>query len=301
MPELPEVETTVRGIKPLVLGQTIKQIHIHNAKCRIVPDHKLTAQVGTTIKDVIRRAKYICIDNGAGYIVIHLGMSGNLKVVDSSLPLLKHDHVEIVFANNKVLRYNDHRRFGGVTFLTYQEFAHSELFIHNGPDALSNDFNAQYLATYQQKRSQRPIKQLLMDNKVVVGVGNIYANESLFECGINPCTYIQDLSLAQIEQLVAFIKKILLRSIEAGGTTLRDFKQPDGKPGYFAQELKCYGKEGEYDSHYDDYFVRLDLGGRSAFFLPKKQPLIGKATAKYQELVDTAIAQSKTKHTKKED
>ncbi|RIY32218.1 bifunctional DNA-formamidopyrimidine glycosylase/DNA-(apurinic or apyrimidinic site) lyase [Psittacicella gerlachiana] len=288
MPELPEVETTVRGIEPLVVNQTISNIIINNDKCRVVPGKELLAQVNTTIKNAFRRAKYVCLDNGYGYIVIHLGMSGNLKVVDQSLPLLKHDHVQIQFSNGKELRYNDHRRFGGVTFIAYQDFGEHKLFAHNGPDALSDDFNGEYLASFIKKRPNRPIKLLLMDNSIVVGVGNIYANESLFECKINPCTFTGDLKQEQAFILVDSIKNILKRSIAAGGTTLKDFEQPDGKPGYFAQSLQCYGKEGEYDQEYDDYFIRIELGGRSSYVLPKRQPLIGKAVEKYSELIEEA-------------
>ncbi|RIY32410.1 DNA-formamidopyrimidine glycosylase [Psittacicella hinzii] len=288
MPELPEVETTVRGISPLVLGRKIVQIVINNDKCRLVPGKELLEQVGTSVLKVFRRAKYVCIDNGKGYIVIHLGMSGNLKVVSQDLETLKHDHVLIKFDNNTELRYNDHRRFGGVTFIAKDDFDNNKLFAHNGPDALSEEFNRDYLVHFLKKKTLRPIKLFLMDNKVVVGVGNIYANESLYECGINPCTYVADLSEEQMFALVDSIKRILHKSIQAGGTTLKDFEQPDGKPGYFAQSLQCYGKEGEYNQEYNDYFCKIELGGRSSFFLPKKQPLIGRAIDKYSELVEQA-------------
>lgn len=288
MPELPEVETTVRGIKPLVLSQKISQIKINNSKCRLVPGQDLLDQVGTSVEDVFRRAKYICLKNAKGYIVIHLGMSGNLKVVKQDIPLLKHDHVQIQFSNGTELRYNDHRRFGGVTFIPQAQFAEHELFAKNGPDALSDEFNAAYLAKFIAKKTKRPIKLALMDNAVVVGVGNIYANESLYECNINPCTFICDLTLSQLEELVACIKKTLQASIEVGGTTLKDFEQPDGKPGYFAQSLKCYGKEGEYNQEFDDYFVRIELGGRSSFVLPKKQPAVGQGKEKFAQLLQSA-------------
>lgn len=293
MPELPEVETTVNGIKPHLLERIIKEVKIHNNKCRLVPDAKVSNQIGQKIKSVFRRAKYICLELDSGFIVIHLGMSGNLKVVNKDIPLLKHDHVEIILDNDQDLRYNDHRRFGGVVFISKEEFQDNGLFAHNGPDALSDDFNAKYLLSYQQKKVQRPIKQLLMDNAVVVGVGNIYANESLFACGINPCTYIQDLHNEQISILVDYIKELLLRSIAAGGTTLRDFEQPDGKPGYFVQQLQVYGKENEYLVDYDDYIARITLGGRSSFFCLTKQPLIGKAKTKYEIMVNDAVGKAR--------
>ena len=177
-----------------------------------------------------------------GWIIIHLGMSGSLRILPEELPPEKHDHVDLVMNNGKVLRYTDPRRFGA--WLWTKELEGHNVLAHLGPEPLSDDFNGEYLHQKCAKK-KTAIKPWLMDNKLVVGVGNIYASESLFAAGIHPDRLASSLSLAECELLARVIKAVLLRSIEQGGTTLKDFLQSDGKPGYFAQELQVYGRKGE--------------------------------------------------------
>ena len=209
MPELPEVETSRRGIEPHLVGATILHAVVRNGRLRWPVSEEIYRLSDQPVLSVQRRAKYLLLELPEGWIIIHLGMSGSLRILPEELPPEKHDHVDLVMNNGKVLRYTDPRRFGA--WLWTKEL----------------------------------IKPWLMDNKLVVGVGNIYASESLFAAGIHPDRLASSLSLAECELLARVIKAVLLRSIEQGGTTLKDFLQSDGKPGYFAQELQVYGRKGE--------------------------------------------------------
>ncbi len=242
MPELPEVETSRRGIEPHLVGGKIQHIIVRNGRLRWPVSAELESLSDVPVLSVQRRAKYLLVELPDGWIVIHLGMSGSLRILLEDQPAQKHDHVDMVMENGKVLRYTDPRRFG--CWLWTKSLSECPVLAHLGPEPLSSEFSAQWLHT-RSARKKTAIKPWLMDNKLVVGVGNIYASESLFVAGIHPDRLASSLSMAECERLVASIKQVLLRSIEQGGTTLRDFLQSDGKPGYFAQELMVYGREGE--------------------------------------------------------
>lgn len=242
MPELPEVETSRRGIEPHLVGENIQYITVRNARLRWPVSPELEALSDVPVVSVQRRAKYLLIELPQGWIIIHLGMSGSLRVLSSQSPPAKHDHVDMVMANGKILRYTDPRRFG--CWLWTRSLDDHPVLTHLGPEPLSSVFTADWLHS-RSLRKKVAIKPWLMDNKLVVGVGNIYASESLFMAQIHPDRQAASLSIAECERLVNAIKQVLERSIAQGGTTLKDFLQSDGKPGYFAQELQVYGREGE--------------------------------------------------------
>ncbi|MDU6926471.1 bifunctional DNA-formamidopyrimidine glycosylase/DNA-(apurinic or apyrimidinic site) lyase [Franconibacter helveticus 513] len=242
MPELPEVETSRRGIEPHLVGETILHAVVRNSRLRWPVSDEIHALSDKPVLSVQRRAKYLLLELPDGWIIIHLGMSGSLRVLPQELPPEKHDHVDLVMSNGKVLRYTDPRRFGA--WLWTKALEGHNVLAHLGPEPLSEAFNGEYLHARSVKK-KTAIKPWLMDNKLVVGVGNIYASESLFAAGIHPDRLASSLSKKECELLAQAIKAVLLRSIEQGGTTLRDFLQSDGKPGYFAQQLQVYGREGE--------------------------------------------------------
>lgn len=243
MPELPEVETTLRGVAPYSVGQQVSELIVRNRSMRWpVPDGMEAQLKNKKLIDITRRGKYLLFKFGHGTAVLHLGMSGSLRVMPSQSAPEKHDHIDICFGK-RCLRFNDPRRFG--CFLWTSEPSENHALIqHLGPEPLSSEFNAEYLFIKSRKRQQN-IKTFIMDAKVVVGVGNIYANEALFESGIHPLKAAGKLSKAKSAVLTENIKNILQNAITRGGTTLRDFVGGDGKPGYFAQELKVYGHGGE--------------------------------------------------------
>ncbi len=242
MPELPEVEVRRMGISPHVIDQTVKQIIIRNPRLRWPIPEAIKAIEGQVIRGVTRRAKYLLLETDVGYAIVHLGMSGSLRVLPLGTPVEKHDHVDLVLTSGEVLRYNDPRRFGA--WLWEEKGVTHPVLEKMGPEPLSDDFNVEYLHEKAQGK-RTAIKQFIMDNHVVVGVGNIYANESLFAAGIHPKRAAGKISLVRMTKLVAEIKSVLAFAIKQGGTTLKDFKNADGKPGYFAQELQVYGKAGK--------------------------------------------------------
>jgi formamidopyrimidine-DNA glycosylase len=230
-----------------------------------------TKAKGQIIKDVARRGKYILIKTDNGTIIIHLGMSGVLKIADDKTPLLKHDHVDIVLANNIILRLNDPRRFGCVLWTDDDPYLH-KLLINLAPEPLTAKFNSNYLYNKLQSR-KAPIKNVIMDSKTVVGVGNIYASESLFISKINPQMEANKLSKDKVKILVSNIKKVLRASIKSGGTPLKDFAQADGKPGYFAQKLLVYGKKGEPCTMCKTKIAHVVIGQRATYYCPKCQKI----------------------------
>jgi formamidopyrimidine-DNA glycosylase len=243
MPELPEVETTLRGIAPHLVGQKVTEIVIRQSKLRWpIPVDSIELTKGQRLLAVRRRGKYLLLDFGIGHGLIHLGMSGSLRIVSSDEPPLFHDHFDLVFGR-LALRYCDPRRFGCFLWVEGDPERH-KLLADLGPEPLTDSFTADYLYVRTRKRSQA-IKQFIMDSKIVVGVGNIYANESLFMAGIKPIRKAGSLTRKNCEDLVRDIKFVLQRSIDQGGTTLRDFVGGDGKPGYFKQQLLVYGRGGE--------------------------------------------------------
>jgi len=246
MPELPEVETVRRGVTPHLQDQTIQQLQVRQRQLRWPIPEGLEQQVaGQTIQQITRRAKYLILHLATGQLIFHLGMSGSLRILPEAGPAGKHDHVDLVLANGRCLRYNDPRRFGALLWNdTASPLNQHSLLNKLGPEPLSAAFNGEYL--YAQSRNRRiAIKQFIMDNRVVVGMGNIYANEALFSCGINPQRKTDRLARQRYLQLAEEIKTTLAAAIEQGGTTLRDFTQSDGKPGHFAQALQVYGNAGE--------------------------------------------------------
>ncbi len=268
MPELPEVETSRRGIEPHLVGEKILHAVVRNSRLRWPVSQEIHALSDQPVLSVQRRAKYLLLELPQGWIIIHLGMSGSLRVLSEEQPAVKHDHVDLVMSNGKVLRYTDPRRFG--TWLWSTDPEGSNVLAHLGPEPLSDDFSGDYL--YEKSRGKRAVvKQWLMDNKVVVGVGNIYASESLFTAGLLPDRAAASLSEEEAQRLCATIKAVLLRSIEQGGTTLRDFLQSDGKPGYFAQELQVYGRAGEPCRACGTPIVSSKHGQRSTFWCPNCQ------------------------------
>lgn len=243
MPELPEVETTRCGIEPHLKNKTISKMVIRQHQLRwAIEKHLATSLTQQRIRQVTRRGKYLLLHCTQGTLIIHLGMSGSIRILQQEIRASKHDHVDIVLVNGTSLRFNDPRRFGCVLWTDEDPLLHP-LLKELGPEPLTTEFDAEYL--YQRSRNKNiAIKLFLMDSKVVVGVGNIYANEALFAAGIHPLSPAKLIDKKQYNKLVLVIKKILTKAIESGGTTLRDFTKSDGKPGYFSQQLKVYGRGG---------------------------------------------------------
>lgn len=243
MPELPEVETTRRGLTPHCQGKRITEVRIRNHSLRWPVPTALPEILGQKkLREISRRGKYLLFEFSHGTLLVHLGMSGSMRVMPSSAVPEKHDHIDLCFGKN-CLRFNDPRRFGCFLW-TEEPVTQHTLISHLGPEPLAEDFCADYLYARSRKRSQA-IKTLIMDSKIVVGVGNIYANEALFLAGIHPLKPAGKISRAKYALLVEKIKHVLASAIARGGTTLRDFVGGDGKPGYFAQELNVYGRGGQ--------------------------------------------------------
>jgi formamidopyrimidine-DNA glycosylase len=272
MPELPEVETTLRGIKPHILNQTISHVIVRQAQLRwpIQSDinHKVKNKI---VRDVSRIGKYLLLKTDTGTLIFHLGMSGNLRIFTTPLPAKKHDHVDIIFKHHAILRLNDPRRFGA--FLWTQDNPNQHPLLKDlGPEPLSKQFSPHYLWARAQK-CKVPIKSFIMNSKIVVGVGNIYANEALFDAGIHPCQSANSISLVKYSALVKSIKKILRKAIKQGGTTLKDFVDSTGKPGYFSMHLKVYGRNNMPCVSCKKTLKEMRLGQRSTFYCTACQTL----------------------------
>ncbi|MDF1654695.1 MAG: bifunctional DNA-formamidopyrimidine glycosylase/DNA-(apurinic or apyrimidinic site) lyase [Coxiellaceae bacterium] len=271
MPELPEVETTRRGIEPHLIDQRIKQVIVRQPQLRWpIPSDINEIMRQQTVHSVTRRSKYLLINTSNGTLLIHLGMSGSLSIANQQTSLKKHDHVDIITENNTILRYHDPRRFGAILW-TNEPNSHPRL-LSLGPEPLSRSFNTQHLYKACQSKSAA-IKSVIMNANIVVGVGNIYANEALFHCGIHPLTPAKQLSSEQCRGLCQQIKKTLKKAIAAGGTTLKDFSNAEGKPGYFQQKLWIYGRAGETCHHCKTPIERLTQQQRSSFICTQCQPL----------------------------
>ena len=266
MPELPEVETSCRGIKPHILNKKIKLVVIRQHQLRWPIPKTLPNKIsGLNLTQVTRRGKYLLLNfSDVGTVIIHLGMSGSLRICTPATPIGKHDHIDFVFSNNKVLRLTDPRRFGCVLW-TDQPVEQHKLFSKLGPEPLEDNFNTDYL--YQKSRKRNcSIKAFIMNSHIVVGVGNIYASESLFIAGINPKRKAGDLSKARCEKLLLAIKQILEAAIKQGGTTLRDFTREDGQPGYFAQQLRVYGRVDDACPNCGKAIKQITQQNRSTFY-----------------------------------
>ena len=243
MPELPEVETTRAGLAPHVEGRRVRAVLLRRPDLRWpIPDEVSTLLPGQRIAAVRRRAKYLLLDSDAGSALLHLGMSGSLRVLPAATPVREHDHVDVVLDSGQALRFNDPRRFG---CLLWQPPGQVHPLLRGlGPEPLSEAFDGDYL--HARSRGRRaPVKTFLMDQRIVVGVGNIYAAEALHAAGISPLRAAGKVSRERYRALADAVRAILASAIARGGTTLRDFIAPDGAPGYFEQELSAYGRGGE--------------------------------------------------------
>ncbi len=270
MPELPEVETTRRGIAPHVEGRTVTGVTVRQRQLRWpVPKGLGRSLKGQTLQAVSRRGKYLLLGFDRGTVILHLGMSGSLRLVPCDTPPGRHDHVDIAFDSGRCLRLTDPRRFGAVLH-TRDDPHHHELLARLGPEPLAPGFDGHWLYERSRKRRQA-VKAFIMDSKVVVGVGNIYASEALFLAGIHPRRPAGRIGAARYDALAGAIREVLTAAIEAGGTTLRDFTQSDGRPGYFARELHVYGREGNPCPACGTPIRQEVIGQRSSYFCPKCQ------------------------------
>jgi len=265
VPELPEVETTRQGIEPLISGCRIVRVELRVPKLRWLLDPQLSKLLsGQTVHSVGRRAKYLMVNLDSGCLLIHLGMTGNLRVVPSSTEVAKHDHVDLHFDDGQCLRFTDPRRFGAVIWVPGIADDHP-LLSKLGPEPLSDEFFGEYLYRRSRKR-KLAIKSFIMDQQVVVGVGNIYASEALFMAGIRPDLEAGRVSLKRYAKLAGEIKKVLLVALDAGGTTISDFRQVDGKPGYFKQQLNVYGRALKPCHVCETPIDSMRLGQRSTYY-----------------------------------
>lgn len=244
MPELPEVETTARGIAAHILQQQITEVCIRHEQLRWpIPKSLKQTLLGQRVKAITRRGKYILLELDQGTLIVHLGMSGSIRMLSTKQTPQKHDHVDLIFANNICLRFTDPRRFGALLWTENDPNQHV-LLKTIGPEPLTADFDGEYLWTVSRRRKVA-VKNFLMDSKIVAGIGNIYAVEALFLAGIRPQTPAGKISRKSYTAIAQSVKKVLTQAIKQGGTTLKDFINPSGKPGYFSVALKVYGRGGE--------------------------------------------------------
>lgn len=271
MPELPEVETTRRGIAPLVEGQRVTCLEVRHAGLRWpVPTARLRRElVGQVIDLVERRAKYLLLRTRAGTAILHLGMSGSLRLVPTGGPTGRHDHVDLELANGYCLRLTDPRRFGALLWTRADPLQHP-LLKDLGPEPLGDGFDGTYLFRHSRGRKVA-VKALLMDSRIVAGVGNIYANEALFQAGIHPARAAGRIGLARYERLAVAVAQVLRESIAQGGTTLRDFVNGDGQPGYFSLYLRVYGKGGQPCPACAATLKEIRQGQRGTVYCPRCQ------------------------------
>lgn len=270
MPELPEVETTLRGISPHIEKQTVSQVIIRHPKLRWPIPIELPQLIEQqTLNSLSRRAKYLLLHFNTGTLLIHLGMSGSLRVIPVGTPPAKHDHFELEFSHHKSIRLTDPRRFGAVLWLGTTPYQHV-LLSKLGPEPLSEELTGHYL--YEKSRHKKvSIKQFIMNQNIVTGVGNIYCAEALYSAGINPVHAAGNISLKRYLTLSTQIKQILNLAIEQGGTTLRDFVGSDGKPGYFKQVLNVYGRSGLPCNHCKQPLTEIKQAQRTTVYCTQCQ------------------------------
>jgi formamidopyrimidine-DNA glycosylase len=270
MPELPEVETTRRGIEPAVRGRVIESVLVREPRLRWRVPRELPEQAaGQRLRELRRRAKYLLFDLESGTMILHLGMSGSLRLMSAAAAPALHDHVDIVLDSGLCVRFNDPRRFGSLLWTRGDPLEHP-LLRSLAPEPLSAEFNGAYLARAAKGRSVA-IKQLLMNGQIVVGVGNIYASEALFRAGIRPRRAAGRITRAEFDALAKAIKAVLRDAIRAGGTTLRDYVNPEGTPGYFRQKLFVYERTREPCRVCRTPVRHFVQGQRSTYFCPKCQ------------------------------
>lgn len=269
MPELPEVETTRTGLLPRLQGRTLRRIEVRNPRLRWPVPPDLEARLaGKPLKNMTRRGKYLLFDFGPVTQIVHLGMSGSLRFAGPNEPAALHDHLDWLFDDGTVLRLRDPRRFGAV--LWTDDPAHHPLLAHLGPEPLTPAFDADYLHA-QCRHRNAAIKQVIMDASVVVGVGNIYASESLFHAGIRPATGARRLSRPACARLVEAIKRVLAAAIAAGGSSLRDYVASDGELGYFQLQTRVYDRAGLPCKTCGTPIRRIVQGQRASFYCPACQ------------------------------
>jgi formamidopyrimidine-DNA glycosylase len=270
VPELPEVETTRRGLAPHTRGRRIRALKLYERRLRWPVEARLPTEVsGQRIVATGRRAKYLLLELESGTLLVHLGMSGNLRVVPESAARVAHDHFDLVLDSGTALRFNDPRRFGSLIYVRGDPHAHP-LLAHLAPEPLSSAFDAGYL--WRITRGRRvAVKQLLMNSRLVVGVGNIYASEALFRARIRPRRQARSLSRAEVARLVRAVRAVLKSAIRAGGTTLRDYLKADGSPGYFRQRLYVYERRGQPCRRCGSPVRALTQGQRSTYYCPRCQ------------------------------
>lgn len=270
MPELPEVETTLRGLAPHLLGERVAEVIIRHPQLRWpIPEILPKVLRGQTILAMHRRAKYLLVEFDHGTLILHLGMSGSLRILPAQIPPNKHDHFDLVLDNGKLMRLSDPRRFGAVLWHEGDAAQHP-LLAALGQEPLEKEFDAAHLYQATRKRSTA-IKLVIMDNHIVVGVGNIYANEALFRAGIRPQLAAKKLSLPRCAKLVQSIQQTLRAAIKLGGSTLRDFVNSSGEPGYFQQHYFVYGRAGEPCRKCGTTIKQIKQGQRSSFYCPQCQ------------------------------
>lgn len=270
MPELPEVETTRRGIAPLLSGRRVISVDVRNPHLRWpVPPALARELPGQRVRGVTRRAKFLLVESPVGHLILHLGMSGSLRVVSRDLAPEKHDHLDVVMDDGHCLRLRDPRRFGAALWTTEDPFEHP-LLKYLGPEPLEDNFSAEWL--HQLSRRRRvAVKSFLMNSKVVAGVGNIYASEALFLAGIHPGRPAGRISLKRYRGLVDAVREVLESAIAAGGTTLRDFVDSSGNPGYFSQKLRVYGRQHQACEHCGSAVRSRIIGQRATYYCPRCQ------------------------------
>jgi formamidopyrimidine-DNA glycosylase len=267
MPELPEVETTCRGVAPAVCGHRIVHVVVRQRRLRWpLPNSFAKSLASQTIHRVKRRAKYILLELDRGTLIVHLGMSGSLRVMTANTPPLTHDHVDIVLDSERCLRFNDPRRFGSMHYVLDDPNNH-KLLKHLGPEPLEDSFNADSLFASTRHRKVA-VKQLLMNAAMVVGVGNIYASEALFRAGVRPTRAAGKIKFDEAAAIVTSIKAVLSEAIEVGGTTLRDYVNADGAPGYFIQKLFVYERANEPCRRCNTMIKKITQGQRSTYYCP---------------------------------
>ncbi len=270
MPELPEVEVTRRGLEPYLTQQIIERITLRHTKLRYpLNTQQLALCAGQTIQTVQRRAKYLLLYLTQGVLIIHLGMSGRLSLLKKTTEPGKHDHIDLILKNQTIVRYNDPRRFG-VWLYTTESLVNHRLFVHLGPEPLTMRFNAPLLYQASRNKSQC-VKNFIMDNRNVVGVGNIYASESLFLANIHPAMPSTKLNFHQCLKLVRTIRVVLQQALLAGGTSFSDFLNAEQQPGLFVQQLKVYGRAKAPCVVCNHVLEYLTLGGRRSVFCPHCQ------------------------------
>jgi formamidopyrimidine-DNA glycosylase len=270
MPELPEVETTRRGIEPHVRGQQVVAVIVRQPRLRWpIPSQLKQKFTGQIILTVERRAKYLLLGTQCGTVILHLGMSGSLRILDACTPPQAHDHVDFVLSEQRVLRLRDPRRFGALLWIEDDPMLHP-LLRDLGPEPLSDGFDGDYL--YERSRAHRvAVKAFIMNSHIVTGLGNIYANEALFHAGIHPHRAVNRIARNRYRQLATSIKRVLQNAIAYGGTTLRDFTREDGKPGYFRNKLQVYGRAEKPCINCGQAIVGRIQGQRATYYCPRCQ------------------------------